>query len=361
MSERSEFLPDPERSAERRGPAARRAGRMGGPFFASFLWASKERRAPSGGATPESADAHHRLTTAQPFGRRSNADGFTLVELIVVIVLVGILAAVGGVFLVKPIEGYMALSRRAALVDAAEGALRRMQREVRQALPNSVRIKAEGGGNGTILEFIHVKAGGRYRVSAGGAVTGNPACRLQFSIADTSFTSVSDLDGTSLSASDRLVISNWTATGGAANAYLGDNITPAGTVLGISFNDAACGGEDRLTLAPGFRFPFPSDRQRFYVVDTPVAYLCNTTTGRLTRHSGHPITAAQASVDTAAELAALGAPGNLLADKVTACAMSYLSGTAERAGVVTLALTLTDPVSAESVRLLHQVHVENAP
>ena len=55
---------------------------------------------------------------------KSLQKGFTLIELIVVIVLVGILASIGGIFISRPIEGYVALSRRAELVDSADTALR---------------------------------------------------------------------------------------------------------------------------------------------------------------------------------------------------------------------------------------------
>jgi len=51
----------------------------------------------------------------------------------------------------------------------------------------------------------------------------------------------------------------------------------------------------------------------------------------------------------------------LVADKVTACSMTYQAGTSDRAGLVTLDLTIQDSGTTESVRLLHQVHVDNVP
>ena len=49
----------------------------------------------------------------------------------------------------------------------------------------------------------------------------------------------------------------------------------------------------------------------------------------------------------------------MLARNVTACAFTYAPGTSQRAGLVTATLTLSK--AGELVRLLHQVHVENAP
>ena len=57
MSERSEFSSRPDEKAAAREPAVAklwRAGLLGCPFFASFLWASKERKAP-GRARPATA------------------------------------------------------------------------------------------------------------------------------------------------------------------------------------------------------------------------------------------------------------------------------------------------------------------
>jgi len=78
--------------------------------------------------------------------------GFTLIELIVVIVIVGILSALGGQFIVAPVTGYVDLSRRARLVDQAEMALRRMQRDIRHALPNSIPAVNEAPSMGTLID-----------------------------------------------------------------------------------------------------------------------------------------------------------------------------------------------------------------
>ena len=75
---------------------------------------------------------------------RRKQQGFTLIELIITIVLGGIVAAITSSILTQPINAYMDSSRRATLTAAADSALQRMQRDIRRALPNSIRISADG-------------------------------------------------------------------------------------------------------------------------------------------------------------------------------------------------------------------------
>ena len=81
---------------------------------------------------------------------RYKYQGFTLIELIMVIVIVGILATITTKIITFPVSSYLDLQRRTTLVDTAELALRLMQRDIRRSLPNSVRIT----GGGTVIELL---------------------------------------------------------------------------------------------------------------------------------------------------------------------------------------------------------------
>jgi len=265
--------------------------------------------------------------------------GFTLIEMVIVIVLTGILAGIMAAFISGPILGFAQTSRRAELVDAAELALRRMARDVRRSLPNSIRID----GTGSFIEMLNVVDAARYRDDP---PPGNAGAILDFATPDAEFDVLGNLQNSALinATPHQLVIYNLTPTGPANNAYLGDNRAPIATTT-----------PTHIQLAAATLFPLASPRQRFYVIDEPVTYGCSVGAGELRRYSGYGIAAAQPGA------AALSVAPNqaLMTEHVAACNFTYQPGTSQRAGLVTLRLVLSD--TGESITLLHQVHVYNTP
>ena len=76
--------------------------------------------------------------------------------------------------------------------------------------------------------------------------------------------------------------------------------------------------------------------------------------GNITRYWNYPITTAQPSTPA-------GGTSALLSTPVSACSITYSAGSPQRAGLVTLDITVRDNASGEQVRLLYQVHVDNSP
>jgi MSHA biogenesis protein MshO len=259
--------------------------------------------------------------------------GVTLIEMVIVISITAVIAGSVAVFISRPFEGYIDSSRRAELSDIADTALRRMTRDLRSALPNSVRITTASGV--TYLEYLQTSGGGRYRAELDSGGGGNV---LSFAAADNAFDVIGTLPP--LSAGDSIVIYNVAFTGTVGNAYFGDNRGSYASTAGSTIN-----------LSPSKLFPYPSPGKRFQVVQHAVTYGCDPATGELRRYWNYGISAGQPTPPTTANNA-------LLATAITACDFSYTE-TGARTGVVRLALTVER--NLEKVRLFQQVNVSNAP
>ena len=254
--------------------------------------------------------------------KRRSVRGFSLTEAIMVIVITGILAGMVAMFIQKPVQGFFDTARRAALVDAADTALRRISRDLREALPNSVRV------SGTALEFLHVRSAGRYREQVAPAPP--PGDPLDFTGADTSF----DVLGppVSVQAGDSVVVYNLGIAG--ASAYSG-----ATAITDVRRVYSGVGGLlANIAITSTAALPFASPARRFQIVDTPVSYVC--AGNQMRRYAGYAILPAQ-PVPPAGS-------GALIADKLTTCSFAYTSGPSERAALVTLNLALTDGGAAKS-------------
>ncbi|MDO9236752.1 MAG: prepilin-type N-terminal cleavage/methylation domain-containing protein [Aquabacterium sp.] len=99
------------------------------------------------------------MTQAASTSCRSTQRGFSLVELIVVIVVTGIIAATLTSFLKPAMDSYINTRYRADMSYQSDMALRRMLRDVRRAVPNSLRVP-----DSQCFELVPAVAGGRYRM-----------------------------------------------------------------------------------------------------------------------------------------------------------------------------------------------------
>ncbi len=274
-----------------------------------------------------------------------------------VIALMGILVSIVAAFIVRPVEGYRDLARRAALAEAAESALRRMQRDIRTALPNSVRITNTA--SGYTLELVPVLDAGRYNESGGGA-----AASLNFGgDADFDIQHCFRNPATKTTAGIRLVLNNQ-GTGlynvyndAASGVGVQSIITPAiGMTISITSATCPASGNDHINLSSAHDFRnAQSPNRQLYVVTTALSYLCDTTAGTLTRYYNYAITATQPV--TAADFVALNASSALAANRVTACSVASSTVDVRNRALVTLMLTLAE--SDEQIRLIHQVQVDN--
>jgi MSHA biogenesis protein MshO len=273
--------------------------------------------------------------------------GFNLIELVLVIVVMGIISVVIAPIVTKPFTAYDQASRRLELVDAAESTLRLIAREVRDAVPNTVRT------NGTVLELMPIEVGGRYRYGS------NPSdnTALTPEAPDSQFRVLGNVNN--LPANARMVVYNT----GANQFYVAANnpnlgiVTPASTSLTLTDN----GNEDIISLSTAFRFDrigSGSPAKRFYITNTPVTYHCDLASGTLRRIANYAISVSQPTNRAAAPLSTA-AENGLVVNNVTACNFNYQAGSSSRAGLLSISLSLT--IDGEVVTLLHQIHIGNAP
>ncbi|HEX8480056.1 MAG TPA: prepilin-type N-terminal cleavage/methylation domain-containing protein [Telluria sp.] len=287
----------------------------------------------------------------------SRTAGFTLVEAIIVIAVIGIIGAIVAVFIRMPVQNYADSVARAEVSDEADLALRRMARELRMALPNSIRVNADG----SAIEFLLTKTGGRYVSVEDNQPASVPV--LDF-VGGAKTLTVSGTLARPVDAGDYFVVYN-----------LGNGMAPA-DAWGLATSDrniaristaVAAGVPAILTLDDN---PFSSQsvtmaspEQRFQIVTGPVTFACaRAADGALvmTRYAGYAINLNQVNPP----LNAATAP---LSRRVNSCAGIFdMSGSAQRTALVSIALELaarTTPGTAatSTIRLVHQVHVDNTP
>ncbi|MDX1625227.1 MAG: type II secretion system protein [Wenzhouxiangellaceae bacterium] len=273
--------------------------------------------------------------------------GFTLVEAIIVLVLVGVLAALATVFILPPFEAAVAMRQRADLVESADSALDQIVREARGALPNSIRVH-QASGNAHV-EFITTRTGGRYRrlpAPGGGGDLFVPARTsgsfdVMGALPDAGAVATRG-PGTDCAARNGDCLSVFNTGQPGFDAYSRENLAA------ITAASAGSVSWDSGGIGPAFATHSPS--QRFFVVADVVSYVCDLNAGELRRFSGYGLQPGTPSP---------GGAGELVAERVTSCSFSFDPGSATRRGLLTARLDLRR--GAEAVFLVAQAQVGNAP
>ena len=269
--------------------------------------------------------------------------GFTLLELVVVMMITGIMAASMTVFFKPAVDSYFDARRRAALTDTADTALRRIGRDVRRAVPNSIRIP-----NNQCFELVPTKSGGLYRRAAD--IVNASSDPLDTTGTDAAFDVLSPL-ATAPAAGDFVVVGNQNtndvytgATRGTVSAWASPP-APGGAAVGVG----------RITLAAATSFPSGYDGGRFQVVDAneqSVFYICDAASKTLRR---------LVRAFTSAVPAACPAGGEVLASNVDTCQFIYdpNQGATQQSGFVWTRIELLS--GGERMALSYGAHVGNVP
>jgi len=274
--------------------------------------------------------------------------GFTLIEMITVIVLLGIIAGILTPFIAKAMQAYTHSKARAELVARGRLALERLTREVRQAVPNSLSVLSAGTG----IEFARSRAGGRYveRFDDFGTEFSRTSLRFRKNANLTSLYIV----GTNLNyvAGDVLVIANTSP----ANLQAGNTATP---VSGITLTTATGPGNDgtangQILSFTGQQFTVESPGKHFSIADQTVEVGLSGSNLRWFTATG----LGTADYDGAADWSS---SDPSLIDGVSAVTFVYAPGTPQSTGVLRVDLQIADAGTGETIRLYREIHVRNTP
>lgn len=256
-------------------------------------------------------------------GRRTPARlrGFTLVELVVVIVLTAVVAGFVVLFLDAPVEEYFQQTGRADLIDSADRIANAVTPDLRVALPNSIRTARNGAQTLWAAEFLQTVGTAQYYAanenpSATGELTNGPPAVAAFG---TLFPF-----GPLGTVPYRLSAGNLGPPGPANDAYAAgsQSMTPATTTVSIVGSPPAPPGQNQVQLSPAMIFAgsgMPDHNS--YLVQGPVSYVCDTRAGAgkgtLTRYWGYAISPVQPLAFPAIT------PHALIAHDLSTCTFSW--------------------------------------
>lgn len=294
--------------------------------------------------------------------RRSGSSGFSLIELVAVIVLLGIVAVGSSAFISSSVSIYSDTARRSELSQQGRYAVERISRELRDALPNSVRVTAIGSPvTDYCLEFMPVLAASSYLndvagvslsaldiVDQGGFPVGNVAARALYAV-------IFNADNNSPS---DIVSTN--------SIY---DTTTTTTVM-VKINTITDNGETlSLTFAYNHLFVEDSPQRRIYLIDLAAITSFCARDNYLGRYSNYPLSvnqifplaaASDAQIAEAIRLNETDPITNSLTSAITV--FDFSPGLLNRSAIVYLDMRFSDTADrSEWSRFTQEVFLRNVP
>ena len=254
-----------------------------------------------------------------------NQRGFNLIELIVVITVLGIIMAGTASYITQGMTAYTDTVRREELANVGRATVERIARELRTALPNSIRV------NNNCLEFQPVVAGSAYITLPLGAPS-NTMSAATFNLP--------------AGGGNRYVVVYPYNTGAL---YTVSNPGPI-----IGFNSVSGAPTATITFSAAHQFSLASPYQRFFIVSEPVSFCVVGI--ELRRYSSYGLNTVQAA-PPASGTALLAENIQTVDNAVTVTPFSYSPGTLKRNAIVDLDLRYF--IDGEWIRLTHEVQIRN--
>ncbi|MEM7363990.1 MAG: type II secretion system protein [Pseudomonadota bacterium] len=262
----------------------------------------------------------------------SRVRGFTLIEVITTMIVLSILAVGITSFLGRTVGGYVDSADRSRMAAALVVAAEKIARDLRHALPNSIRI---GGPSDNCVEFVPVLQGGFYT----GIPTGTAAGTMTAMSPGNPSPIVGRIAVYPVSTSD-IYSPTDAAPSPVTNAVAS---VPTGT------------GEITITLGATHQFDNESPGTRFYVIDEPVTYCQPAGSDRIYRYRNYGFNAT-------AVLPPSGATVEVLiteADTASLLDFEYTDASLTRNAIVSFRLQAR--VDQETMPLNQEVRIRNVP
>ena len=280
-----------------------------------------------------------RLMTSRIKNRKLNK-GFTLMELILVIIIIGIMAVGISGFITLSTQTYVNATNRDEVIGNARFVVERFSRELRNAVPNSIRLFDHGGTN-NCLQFSPIVASTIYTDIP---VMPEPA---------TTVLSVIPFNNEN---GQTYQCNNATGCNHLVTVYPLDNGDIYATASGKTFPiaNADIGAAPLvINLVNNITFTEDSPTQRLYIINEQVSYCVES--GFIIRYSDD--IAESPTISAAAQTARAYMAGDLAV--ISQPAFTYANATLQRNGIVQIHWDFTR--ADEHYVFDHEVQINNVP
>lgn len=282
--------------------------------------------------------------------------GFTLVEIIVVIAIMGIIGGLSALIIGRSLDAYAALERREKLQTSIRLAVERISREVRKSLPNSICVHDMTSCVSTAEDrfyFIPVKDSGRYQDRPGSYPASGGILRDRLPVAPLSRDrfDVLSTDGNNrldIASNDWIVVYNLNNI----DVYNGTNNVrnQVNAIVQKDINNTAPTADDidQIQFSGNQSFANHSPSRRFHIIENnnvTLFYLNGTDLFRATSSFAAPNTPASTP--------------RLLMENVQSCTFTYTPGSPQRAGLLKIDITVSS--QGEQVQVIHNAHIYYTP
>jgi len=261
--------------------------------------------------------------------------GFTLVEMVMVIIILGVLVLGVSSFVILGTRIFVESTSVDQVLSQSRFAMERMTREIRNAVPNTLRVTANPG-TFQCIEFVPIQASGSY---------------LELPIAP----DVTSKKGTIVTPSQgidtdhRMLVYPLTPE----HIYSASATATEGRLLGVKKYKKTT---NKVTFDSAVRFSEASPRNRFFMINNAVSY-CFFTNGDIRRYADYDLFNTEQPAPVAMGTGVLMAENMVIS--TAGWPISYTPGTLSNNAVVQL--TPRFVVNGQEFQYQHQVQVVNVP